>query len=145
MWILWIIQYVPNYFSSFHFFLYKIAYDPRVRAPSPTRQLSRAPSRAGSRARSLSCNRALSRKNSKIGMRSRDSSKPGSPTHSKNPLLQLGQSLDDLNGNEIFSESKVRKIRDLEESVRCQEELMELLKERLIEGPTNGEHHEQVC
>ena len=53
--------------------------------------------------------------------------------------------MDDQNGNEIFCENKINRIRDLEESVRCQEELMELLKERLIEGPTNGEHHEQAC
>ena len=35
----------------------------------------------------------------------------------------------------------MKKIRHLEESVRCHEELMELLKEKLVEGPTNGESH----
>ena len=110
--------------------------------------MSRAPSRVGDRNRSMSRSRAFSRTNSKLGSRSRAASKPGSPTPSGNPLLQLGQSLDDVeNGNEIFCEEKVNKIRDLEESVRCQEELMELLKEKLIEGPTNGEahHDEQAC
>ena len=94
----------------------------------------------------MSRSRVLSRTNSKLGSRSRGASKPGSPTPSRNPLLQLGESFDDQNGNEIFCAEKTDKIRDLEESVRCQEELMELLKEKLIEGPTNGEnHHEQAC
>ena len=82
----------------------------------------------------------LSRANSKLG-RSRAPSKSSTPTPTENPLLLLGQSLDDYNGNEVVSEDKMKKIRHLEESVRCHEELMELLKEKLVEGPTNGESH----
>ena len=105
--------------------------------------MSRSSSRVG-RNRSLSRSRSLYiRSNSKLGnqSRSRTSSKPGSPTFSKNPLLQLGESLDMLDVNKNTLDEKVNKIRDLEESVRCQEELMGLLKEKLIEGPGNGENH----
>ena len=87
----------------------------------------------------------LTRSQSMKGSRSRAQSKPGSPTHSTNPLLQLGESFDQQNGIENLHEEKISKIRDLEESVRCQEELMELLKEKLVEGPTNGENHGQEC
>ena len=62
---------------------------------------------------------------------------PPTPSPSLHPLLQLGESCEIVDSQHQDSD-KVRRIRELEDNVRIQEEVVINLKEKLSNGPENG-------
>ena len=68
-------------------------------------------------------------------------SQPPTPSPSLLPLLQLGESCEIVDSL-LPDSDKMRRIRELEDNVRIQEEVVINLKEKLSNGPENGEDGE---
>ena len=110
--------------------IWQVVYEPRCKSrdPSPNKPVSRAPSRAG--VRKLSRARTPSIKAERLV---RGMTLPETPSPSTQPLLQLGESC------EIEDCDKLTRIRELEDNVRIQEEVVINLREKLENGLENGD------
>ena len=109
-------------------------YEPRCKSrdPSPNKPLSRAPSRAG--VRKLSRARTPSIKTERLV---RGMTQPETPSPSLQPLLQLGESCEIVE-SQLLDCDKMTRIRELEDNVRIQEEVVINLREKLENGLENG-------
>merc|ERR1711971_778917 len=105
---------------------------------SPTKPVgSRVQSRAGGR--KLSRARTPSVKMERLV---RAMSQPATPSPSLHPLLQLGEDCEIMDSQEMDSD-KMRRIRELEDNVRIQEEVVIDLKGKLSNGHENVEEEEE--
>ena len=68
-------------------------------------------------------------------------SQPDTPSPSLHPLLQLGESCEISDSQDLDSD-KMRRIRELEDNVRIQEEVVIDLKGKLSNGHENIEEEE---
>ena len=119
--------------------MYQVVYEPRCKSrdASPTKPVgSRAQSRAGGR--KLSRARTPSVKMERLV---RAMSQPATPSPSLHPLLQLGEDCEIMDSQELDSD-KMRRIRELEDNVRIQEEVVIDLKGKLSNGHESIEEEE---
>ena len=70
-------------------------------------------------------------------------SQPGTPSPSLHPLLQLGETCDIMDSQDSLDSDKMKRIRELEDSVRIQEEVVIDLKGKLSNGHETVEEEEE--